>query len=206
MNKIVVAAFDFDGTLTYSDSLLPFLATISGKAGLGRSLLATSPALIRYALGFMTNSAAKERLVGHVLKGKNFSALQQQAVGWSHTIRMQPNALKQLEWHKKSGHYCVLVSASLDIYLQSIADSLGFDALACTQLEQLTDGTLTGKFSGPNCWGDEKLRRLCEITGPLENVDLYAYGDSSGDTAMLKAAKFGWFKGRPFANIERKAG
>lgn len=198
MSRAKIAAFDFDGTLTYKDTLIPFLAHVSGKVGLCRSLLATSPSLAQYALGIMTNGSAKERLVGNALKGQNYSKLQELAESWSLGIHMQPKTLEQLDHHKKLGHYCILVSASLDVYLQCVAARLGFDALVCTKLGVMPDGTLTGKFSTPNCWGDEKVKRLIEIIGPLENVELYAYGDSSGDAAMLQAATSGWLKGVPF--------
>jgi len=31
VNRRTIAAFDFDGTLTSSDSLVPFLATVAGR-------------------------------------------------------------------------------------------------------------------------------------------------------------------------------
>ena len=56
-----------------------------------------------------------------------------------------------------------------------------------------------GAFAGPNCRGEEKVRRLRAAYG--DDVRLAAaYGDTSGDTEMLAIADepgFRVFKARP---------
>lgn len=192
-----VAAFDFDGTLTHRDTLIPFLARAAGMAGLCRALVASSPALARYAFGRMSNEAAKERLIACALQGQKAEPLRAMAVEWAPSIRLREKTLERLRWHQQSGHICVLVSASVDIYIEQAAKQLGFDAVACTRLEINEDGYLTGRFATPNCWGDQKVIRLRDLLGPLEQIELYAYGDSSGDLPMLKAASHAWMNGVP---------
>lgn len=194
----IIAAFDFDGTLTYRDTLIPFLWRVLGGFRLGLALLASFRELSMYALGRLSNEEAKRRLIEAALKGKSQQSLFRTVQDWIPDIPMRQRMLERLKWHQDAGHYCVLVSASPDIYLTEAAIRLRFDALICTQLHVDAKGALTGRFNTPNCLGKEKVRRLEERFGPLHRIELYAYGDSSGDYAMLDAARHAWFRGKPW--------
>ena len=52
-----------------------------------------------------------------------------------------------------------MVSASLEAYVATAGQILGADGAVATRLE-VVDATLTGRYEGANCRGDEKLRRL----------------------------------------------
>lgn len=45
-----VAFFDFDGTLTRGDSLIPFLSMVRGRTRFVLDLLVAFPALVAYAM------------------------------------------------------------------------------------------------------------------------------------------------------------
>ena len=61
--KPVVAVFDFDGTITYVDSFLPFLRHIGGFFGFWFGMISLSPVLAMHAAGFIKNWQAKERFL-----------------------------------------------------------------------------------------------------------------------------------------------
>ena len=64
----------------------------------------------------------------------------------------------------------------------------------CTEME-VAEGRVTGKFSTPNCYGPEKVRRLKEqlrLTRSLYIIT--AYGDSRGDKELLDFADVSHFK------------
>jgi HAD superfamily hydrolase (TIGR01490 family) len=101
--------------------------------------------------------------------------------------KILPQALEQIDRHKADGHEIVLLSASLDVYLEFLAQLLGAGTLICTKLLK-QDGFLTGELQGPNCKGPEKLRRLLARYGE-KNIDWsrsYAYSDSSTDVPLLE--------------------
>ena len=79
------------------------------------------------------------------------------------------------------------------------ARRLGAEALLGTPLVFDEQDRVTGAFAGPNCRGEEKVRRLRAAYG--DDVRLAAaYGDTSGDTEMLAIADepgFRVFKARP---------
>ena len=64
-----------------------------------------------------------------------------------------------------------------------------------TQIE-VENGLVTGRFSTPNCYGAEKVRRIQALLPYREQYKLIAHGDSRGDKEMLNYADQGYF--RPF--------
>ena len=101
--------------------------------------------------------------------------------------KFRPEILERLRWHRSEGHEIVIVSASLDSYLTPLAPRLGVDHVISTSLEVDQSGLVTGRLAGGNVRGPEKARRLRAWLGdgPLE---LWAYGDSSGDDELLAMA------------------
>lgn len=86
-----------------------------------------------------------------------------------------------------------MVSASLDLYLQPIADALGFDKPPCTNVST-NHHVFNGELQGRNCRGAEKVSRLQALLGDLASVEIYAYGDSNGDREMLEVANHPHFR------------
>jgi HAD superfamily hydrolase (TIGR01490 family) len=208
---LVLAAFDFDGTLTRGDSLLPFLRLALGWPRLLCTLLLCAPWLIAYALGIMGNQRAKARLLRVSLRGRGVAELERLAGQFTKqrlSKAWRVDALARLRQHQQAGHRCVIVSASPDIYLRSVARELGVAHLICTEM-QAQNGALTGEMNTPNCHGEQKAIRLqawitsqgaANAAGPAAlPATLYAYGDSSGDAAMLRLANYAFLRGRPLA-------
>ena len=204
-DPIVIAAFDFDGTLTKRDTLMPYL-----KRGLGWprflfALLKCSPWLAGFALRLVPNHVAKQKLLRVSLRGKTLAELDVWTTRWlahDFTGQLQPWTMARLAWHKSQRHCCVMVSASPDIYLKRVASQLGFDALLCTELAEV-DGRLTGDMKTPNCHGEQKVLRLkawmAERYGAGSSAKIiYAYGDTSGDKPMLRLAAHAFYRSKPW--------
>ncbi len=78
-----------------------------------------------------------------------------------------------------------------------MGEKAGFDDVIATRLESHEDGTVTGKLSGANCFGSEKVRRLEALLGAREGYSLYAYGDSRGDKELLSSADYPYYRQIP---------
>lgn len=195
--KMVVAAFDFDGTLTHRDTLFPFLLHVAGPLEFSFKFLSLLPTLSLYALGMMKNDIAKIKVLRRFLADMDMAALQQQALQFAEKklpSLLRSEAMQRLEWHKQQGHRCVVVSASLEIYLRPWASKVGFSDILGSKLVEQADGTISGNLLGENCFGPEKMRRLEALLGKRDEYILYAYGDSRGDKELLSAADYPYYK------------
>jgi phosphatidylglycerophosphatase C len=202
--RTVLAVFDFDGTLTTGDSLGAFLHRHLGTLGWSWALMRQSPTLLAYVLRLIPNHQAKAALLQHSLQGAAQATLAADAQRLVQTWlprHLNAWALDELQGHQQAGHTCVLLSASLDIYLSAVAQALEIPHLICTGME-IHQGVCTGRMSTPNCHGEEKWRRLqdwfMQQGRPRESWEMHAYGDTRGDVPVLRQADQAWLRGRPW--------
>lgn len=192
-----VAAFDFDGTITTSDSLRDFVRFAVGSPRYVLGFARTIPWLVGMALGRCDRGAAKARFLAATLGGMREEELRRAAKRYVETrlpVLIRPEMLARLREHQRRSHTTVLVSASPSIYLEPWASNAGFDGVLSTELE-FADGRFTGRLASPNCRGPEKVRRLQQWLGGGHRQIRYAYGDSAGDREMLELADIGWLRG-----------
>lgn len=197
MIKPVIAAFDFDGTLTYSDTLIPFLQFSFGKIKTALKMIPLIPKLSLFLIGRCSRQEAKELILTQFLLGmplKEVEKLGQAFAAGPLRHKLKNEALKKFEWHKQQGHTCILISANLSFYLSFLASSLGFDYLIASEAATDNKQRLTGLLKGINCYGPEKVRRLKLLLGNKTDYTLYAYGDSPGDKELLEIADYPYFR------------
>jgi phosphatidylglycerophosphatase C len=191
----VVAAFDFDGTLTRRDTLLPFLRRACGHWPIVRAAIA--------ARGARGRDAFKVAVVGRLFRGWPAEHVERLGHAYVPTLltELRAGSRERLEWHRRRGHPVVIVSASLGAYVRPLAQRLGLDGALAVELVADAEGTLTGEVvGGLNNRGPEKVARLRAWLdarfGPGIDVELWAYGDSSGDDDLLAIADHPTWVGR----------
>jgi phosphatidylglycerophosphatase C len=192
-----VVALDLDGTLTRSDTLLPFLRQACGRRRTTSALLAQSFLIVRSMTGTASRHEAKERLLARLLRGRPLSDLEEAADVFAEAVMatgMRPDMLERIERHRRQGHELVIVSASPELYVESLGRRLGVDAVIGTRLEVDETGCLTGRIEGLNCRGPEKVVRLRAWLGG--DALAWAYGNSGGDRELLALARHGVRVGR----------
>jgi len=184
-----IAFFDFDGTITSKDSLINFIQFAVGKPQYYWGLLLLSPMLTAYAFKFLPNHMAKEKLLAHYFKGWDIQHFEQIANQYALEALpkiIRPQALEAVLKHQQQGDDVVVVSASVEQWLQAWCDKYSIKLIA-TKLE-VKQGKLTGQLATKNCYGAEKVHRIKHVYH-LETYDyIYAYGDSKGDKEMLNLA------------------
>lgn len=204
-NKMVIAAFDVDGTLTTRDCVRPFLERAAGRRRLMTSLLRRPLATVVAAVR-RDRDRFKEIIVGGSLRGKLITEVETIGEQFAQFVLvnwLRPDTVRRLRWHQQAGHRTVLVSASLAAYLRPLALRLGIDDVLCT------DSTRSGerygdRLVGLNCRADEKRRRLEQWMEERRWIDaeVWAYGDSIGDRELLARADHPvWVNGETISEI-----
>ena len=191
-----VAAFDLDGTLTDGGSVVRWLSAVAGGGTTRRAIVRRAVPLLSGAVrSGAAADRAKESLFVALLAGRAIDDVEAVSASFaeSHLRRaLRPEIVARLEAHLDRGHAVVVVSASPSLYVSRIASALGAHGSAATDLAA-SDGTLTGRYEGANCRGEEKLRKvralLERLGAPRSDArPLYAYGNSRGDLRLLQAA------------------
>ena len=158
-NKILV--FDFDGTLTIRDTLIAFIRFARGTAWLLCCLALLLPRLLLMKVGLADNGRTKERLFAMCFKGMPVACFDDLCRRFAATVG---RSLKRqdtwgvMEKAVADGRPVYVVSASVDNWVRPFFQEAV--AVIGTQVES-EDGRLTGRFLTPNCYGAEKVRRLC---------------------------------------------
>lgn len=164
--------------------------TFGTAAGLAVRIHRLVPALVR-----RDRDAVKELASAVVFAGRRKSEINDHGRRFAERVArtwIRPQALALLRGHQARGHDVVLVSASFAAYLRPLGDRLGATDVVCTELALDDSACCTGGLDGRNCRGEEKVRRLhawlAARHGGRDRVELWAYGDSTGDLAMLRDA------------------
>jgi phosphatidylglycerophosphatase C len=188
---VTVAAFDFDGTLSTGDCVVPFLRRLAGWHGIVWTTIA-HPMRATGAAARRDRDALKDLVVGGVFRGRSVDAVAAVGADFAASVqatRLRADTVARLRWHQRAGHRVVLVSASLGPYLRPLGDSLGVDGVVCTDVEQ-HGGTYGAALLGGNCRGPLKAERLARWREHHDCTagELWAYGDSTGDRELLAMA------------------
>ena len=187
-----VALFDLDGTLTWHDTLVIFLAGYLLRHPAQWLRLWRLPLAVANYLCFTRDRGAlKSAVIRIVMGGEPRSRIDAWADTFVASLRrrgvFRPAALTMLEEHRAAGDHLVLLSASPDLYVPRIGRLLGFERTLCTEI-QWRDAILDGALATPNRRGEEKAVCLAWLRMQYPGLPVMAYGNSASDLPHLKLA------------------
>ncbi|MFF5291054.1 HAD-IB family hydrolase [Paractinoplanes globisporus] len=180
------AVWDLDGTLTRTDTLLPFLRRVAGTAAVVRALaVAATRELPRHG----RRDAAKALVLQQLLGGRELGPVDQVARDYALRVRdsLRADSMRLWSWHGDNGHRLVIASASPGLYVHHLGRLLGADEVICTEMA-VVNGRLTGALRGGNCRGHEKARRVLEHLREQPASQVWAYANGAGDRPLLEIA------------------
>ena len=184
-----IALFDFDGTITNTDTFTKFILFAANKRKINVGKIILLPTIVKYKLGRLHGSEIRKKVYNFAFKGTNERQLRIKGEAFSELMipnYIRFNAFEKIKWHKQRGDIVVIVSASLDLYLSPWCTKYGLD-LICTKVD-VVDGILTGNYLNDDCSGITK-KQLVEQKYNLSNFDtIYAYGDTLEDEELLSLA------------------
>lgn len=167
--------FDFDKTIYNGDSTVDFWKYCLKKyPGCKKHLWHTAANGLRFILGMMEKTDFKEDFYRFLCEIDDPEKLLEEF--WDiHELN-----IKQwyLDMQKEDD---VIISASPEFLLEPICRRLGIKYLMASRVD-----SKTGKYTGENCHGEEKVRRYRERFGKRQIHEFYS--DSYSDTPLAKLA------------------
>ncbi len=167
--------YDFDGTLYQGDSTLDFiLFSLKKHPSLLRFLPVQGMAFASYALKRIDKTTMKQQFF-RVFTGYNAEGLLEEF--WdTHQHKIFP-------WYVggQQKEDDILISASPEFLLAPICQRLGIRHLMASRVDPKT-----GRYTGLNCWGQEKVIRLKDQMG-ITHCDNF-YSDSHSDQPLADIA------------------
>ena len=197
--KKKIYCFDFDGTLTTSDTLLEFIKYAKGTSRVLMVFLMYSPLLVLMKLHLYPNWKAKQQIFAHLFAGMRIEKFDALCRGFAEESQhlLRPKGITLMHEALVAGAQVFIVSASIDNWVRPFFDIRNLKGVQVlgTQIE-VEDGKLTGRFKSNNCYGKEKVHRIAEVLKSFERseYEIEAFGDSRGDKEMLAFADKGHFK------------
>ena len=191
--------FDFDGTLTTSDTLLEFIKYAKGRSRFLMVFLMYSPLLVMMKLHLYPNWKAKQQIFAHLFADMRIEKFDALCRGFAEENQhlLRPKGITLVHEALVAGAQVFIVSASIDNWVRPFFDIRNLKGVQVlgTQIE-VEDGKLTGNFKSNNCYGKEKVHRIAEALKSFERseYEIEAFGDSRGDKEMLAFADKGHFK------------
>jgi phosphatidylglycerophosphatase C len=187
-----ISIFDLDGTLTKTDTYLPYLLGFlkrNPKRWLKAVILPFAVAL--FYLKIRNNQWLKTIFLTVVLGGET----KERIVAWNKlfldklfTEGLREDIVGILRERQDAGDIIILSTASLDIYVPEIQNRFSIDHLICTNTLWQND-RLTGSLDGNNCYGLEKLAKIKAYFEKYNIVgEISIYSDHSSDWPLMKYA------------------
>lgn len=186
--------FDFDGTLTYRDTMFLYLKSYDKKK-FYRQFVKHTPLFILLKLGLIEAEKVKRSFISGVLKGEKKEKLELKAQKFfeeQYPQIIRKNALDFIENMDRENTESLIITASVDLWVKPFADKFQIKLLA-TEAE-FRNGIFTGNFATKNCNGREKVNRIKKEIENEKFDKIIAFGDTSGDKEMLAFADESHFK------------
>ncbi len=168
-------AYDFDNCIYGGDCTIDFFRfCLSKKRALVRFLPHQLWGFVLYAFGFIDKTAFKQRFFCFLQGVEHLDGTL--AAFWD------AHEAKICAWYlERQQENDVIISASPEFLLKPCCDRLGISRLVASRVD-----SATGVFSGENCYGAEKPKRLMEDLG-IQSLDAF-YSDSLSDLPMAQRA------------------
>ncbi|MGL4597307.1 MAG: HAD-IB family hydrolase [Bacteroidia bacterium] len=194
---MILALFDFDGTLTRRDSMFAFLHKYVGSLRFYSGLIWLAPVLLAFVLRLLAADKAKKIVLRHFLAGKTKTELEQAGHDFcQHQLPeiYRSEVLAKLKSLLEQKETVAVVSASCDVWIKPFCAQHNLVCI-CTEFAYNEQNKFVGDFKTLNCNGPEKANRVRATFKLHEFETIIAFGDSSGDEELMQLAhQKNWIK------------
>lgn len=217
MRPIRVAIYDLDRTVLRTPTFTLFLLWAAWREAAWRLLLlpALAALMIGYALRLYGRNRFKPAAIRLMLGGgiapERAKKLAAEFAAWRVPRDVAPGAAACIARDRAEGYRLLMATAAPEFYAGAIADALGFDAIVASRHQRDVAGNWLPLLDGPNCYGEEKARRVAEwlsANAPDGAAHIRAYSDHVSDAPTFALAGEAWLVGRgdKFVRLAEKHG
>lgn len=217
MRPIRVAIYDLDRTVLRTPTFTLFLLWAAWREVAWRLLLlpALAALMIGYALRLYGRNqfkpAAIRLMLGASIAPERAEKLAADFATWRVPRDVPPGAAACIARDRAEGYCLLMATAAPEFYAGAIAGALGFDAVVASRHQRDAAGNWLPLLDGPNCYGEEKARRVAEwlATNAKDGAaHIRAYSDHVSDAPTFSLASEAWLVGRgdKFVRLAEKHG
>ncbi|QQX81339.1 HAD-IB family hydrolase [Shewanella sp. KX20019] len=191
-----LALFDFDGTLTRHDMYTRFILYSASPVRLVLGSIFLSPLYALYRLRIIPARKLRPLVSYCAFVGRDKAVIT--TLGKQYALNViplsiRPEMLAALKRHQAEGADVVLVSASLDLYLRPWCESMGI-TLICSEMS-VKRGRYSGFYVSGDCSCEMKATKVQTQFTLSDYAEVFAYGDTDEDLAMLAIADHAFMNG-----------
>lgn len=183
-------AFDFDKTITLSDTILPICKHLCKLYKSNYKFFLIQLYYLFFRVNLIDSKAFKEKIIKLLLKEKNISEVESQVKEFFTSNQAQlfnSDILKIIVGEIKLGNKVIIISSNLDLFINPVKSIFNIDDVFATKVK-ITDKIIQDSIEGESCSGIEKAKILRSYTSQCKFDETIFYGDSSGDFEMLKVS------------------
>ncbi len=181
-----IAVFDFDGTIIKQDSMiLFFFAYFDFNIRSLPVFLKILFGAAKYLMKMESQLTFKQKYINTAIqhaKVQNGKGLDED---FSEILfkKVSPEAISWINKLRSKGYELVLLSASIDVYLEKVYQKLGFEHLICTKVYKEGEHYKIVK----NCYGANKIEMLRDYYGKqlIDWASSYCFSDGPSDKDLL---------------------
>ena len=211
-SPIRVAIYDLDRTVLRTPTFTLFLLWAARREAPWRLLLlpALAALMIDHTLHLYGRDrfkpAAIRMMLGPGIAPDRAETLASDFAAWRVSRDVPPGAATSIARDRAQGYRLLMATAAPEFYAAAIAKALSFDAIVASRHQRDAAGNWLPALDGPNCYGDEKARRVTEwLDAHVETGALHirAYSDHVSDAPMFALANEAWLVGRGDKTVRR---
>lgn len=192
-----IAFFDFDGTITDRDVFSLFIKRHLPWYKMIVAAVVLPFLFLFYKKGLLTGESLRQFAIQHAFRQRPVHAFDNDAKHFANQViphLVRSWSAQQLAWHKQRGDCIVVVSAGLNLYLKHWCKANDY-LLIASELEAV-NGFFSGRFeNNQSCAGEQKAQRILQQFNLRNYEQVYAYGDTPEDFAMLDLADVQYYCG-----------
>ena len=197
-SKKRIAIYDMDKTVTRRATYTGFLVHMAMHRAPWRLMLAPTILLgaLLYVLKIWSRGRLKEfsqaLLIGRRVPRNEWALYANSYADKVIANNIYPQARARIADEKAAGYTHVIATASYRLYVDAIAEKLGFDYVIATDLASDARGNILASIDGDNCYDNAKLDKVKQWIKQqgLSRADCHirAYSDHVSDAPLLDYA------------------